>query len=336
MPVITIHLTMEQLQMLFENQQVNIDFGQQMELSASNALSDGKSKPFLEFFSQQIDNLRQNGNLRTLETYKTAYKKFKKFLQNEDIGFSHMTGDLMESYQTYLRGSNLAMNTVSFHMRILRRIYNKAVEQGYSTDQHPFRHVYTGMATTEKRALALKEIRKIKNLILIDEKLRFARDLFLFSFYTRGMAFVDMAYLKKSDIKNGVLTYKRHKTGQQLSVHWEQNMQEIVDSYQPESGPYLLPIIHKVNGKERNQYRNIQSKVNLNLKTLAQMVHINPRLSMYCARHSWATIARQQNVPLAIISCAMGHSNEKTTEIYLKSIDNSVIDKVNHQIINLL
>lgn len=150
------------------------------------------------------------------------------------------------------------------------------------------------------------------------------------------MAFVDMAYLKKSDINGNVLTYSRKKTGQILTIRWENSMQEIADRYPSRSGYFLLPIIHTHNEKERNQYRHVQTLINESLKTVGEMAGLSQKLTMYVARHSWATIARQMGVPLNVISYGMGHSNEKTTEIYLKSVDMTTIDNANHNILTQL
>lgn len=335
MPTITIHLTQEQLQTLVKEQEVDIDLPIDNIGRASNRqiLS---VQTFIELFKEQIVRLRLSGNLRTLETYQAAYRKFSAFLGERDLCSAPITSDLMESYQANLRRCDLSLNTVSFYMRILRAVYHKAVDKGLTIDHHPFRHVYTGMAKTSKRAITLEEIRRIKQLDIHSERLLFARDIFLLSFYTRGMAFVDMAYLKKSDLKDGILTYKRKKTGQQLHVRWEKEMQEIVDLYPSKTGKYLLPLIHTLNGKERNQYRNHQTKINEDLKKIAQLAGISQKLTMYCARHSWATIARQMNIPVEVISRGMGHTNERTTEIYLRSIDVKTLDQANHQILESL
>ena len=113
-------------------------------------------------------------------------------------------------------------------------------------------------------------------------------------------------------------------------------MQEITQRYPSKSGYYLLPIIHTQNGKERNQYRHVQTLINESLKTIGKMAKINSKLTMYVARHSWATIARQMGVPLNVISHGMGHSNEKTTEIYLKSVDMTIVDEANRNIMQQL
>ena len=121
-----------------------------------------------------------------------------------------------------------------------------------------------------------------------------------------------------------------------ITIRWEQPMQDIVDRYPNPTGKYMLPIIIKLNGKERNQYRHRQTIINKELKEIGKMAAINVPLSMYCSRHTWATVARDLQVPMNVISRAMGHTNERTTEIYIRSIDINKIDKANEQIINSL
>lgn len=335
MPAITIHLTQEQVQELFNNRDITIGVNICSFTNAANESFDSE-KSFFDFFQKEIENLKERGQKRTTETYKAAYKKFLCFTTNTQLPFRDVDSKLLEAFQAYLRKQNLSMNTISFHMRILRAVYNKAIEQGLADDLRPFRHVYTGIAKTSKRAISIEELRALRQFTSDDKNLLFARDMFLFSFYTRGMSFVDMAYLKKSDIINDILTYKRHKTGQSLNIRWEKKMQDIVNQYALPSSEYLLPFIHIRNGKERNQYRNCQSKINHNLKIVAKQVAIDQKLTMYCARHTWATIAQQMQIPIEVISRGMGHTNPKTTEIYLKSIDIKAIDQANHQILNSL
>ncbi len=289
---------------------------------------------FFSFMKEVIVQLKRLNRDRTAETYTATLSSFLRFQNRKDVLMEEMTSDLMQEYEAYLKASGIVMNTISFYMRILRAVYNRAVEKGIVEQRNPFRHVYTGIDKTVKRALALKEIRKIKELDLtFYPALDFARDMFLFSFYTRGMSFVDMAYLRKSDLKNGVLVYRRRKTGQQLSVKWEECMQAIVDKYKVRvmpDWPYLLPIITVMDAKKvRKQYKNSLYAVNLNLKRVAARIGLSIPLTTYVARHSWASIARNKNIPLAVISEAMGHDSELTTQIYLASLECSVIDKAN-------
>lgn len=345
MAYITIRLSQRQVLQLIEGQSITINISSAIPEVMSVDMLHMDNGPFhvssgitfLQFFNKQILQLAENGCHRTTETYRSAYHKFACFRMQQDLTFDAIDSQLLVSFQSYLRQQNLSMNTISFYMRILRSVYHKAVEQGLAVDCQPFSHVYTGQAKTDKRAIGIEELRKIRALDLQDRRLQFARDLFLFSVYTRGMSFVDIAYLKQGDIRNGILTYKRRKTGQMLNICWEEAMQEIVDRYQKQhGGTYLLPIINKENGKERNQYRHVQTQVNKHLKTIAEMAGMSTKLTMYCARHSWATIARQLQIPMEVISHGMGHTHERTTEIYLKSIDIESIDQANRRIICLL
>ena len=249
---------------------------------------------------------------------------------------NEIVSDLMTEYEAYLKSHGVAMNTVSFYNRILRAVYNRAVEKEITVQRYPFKHVYTGIDKTVKRAVPLKIIKRIKELDLsLKSSLDFARDMFLFSFYTRGMSFIDMAYLRKKDLQNGILSYRRRKTGQQLFIKWEKSMQEIIDKYPANENGYLLPII-KTDRNERLQYRNALRLVNNKLKEISVSIGLQVRLTMYVSRHSWASIARNQNIPLSVISAGMGHDSENTTQIYLTSLDNSTIDKANDLILKKL
>lgn len=286
------------------------------------------------FMQNIIVRLKQMGKQRTSETYQTTLKSFMQFRRDKDLLLDEITSEMIQTYEVYLQNRGISRNSSSFYMRILRAVYNQAVEKDLTSQRFPFKHVYTGVDKTVKRAISIKYIRQIKNLDLsMKPTLDFARDMFLFSFYTRGMAFVDMAYLKKKDLTNGILTYRRHKTGQQMLIKWEKCMQEILDKYDTTRSPYLLPIIKAMNEDERKQYGNALRMVNNKLKEIAKKICLPIPLSTYVARHSWASIAKSKNIPLSVISEGMGHDSETTTQIYLSSLDSSAIDRANSQII---
>lgn len=284
-----------------------------------------------------IVKLKQNGKVRTSETYKSALSSFKKFRQDEDIMLDCLTSEVMESYEAWLKGRGVALNTISFYTRILRAVYNRAVEDDIIENRNPFKHVYTGVDKTVKRALPLPVIKKIKALDLsLNTSLDYARDMFLMSFYLRGMSFIDMAFLKKTDLKNGYVTYRRRKTGQQLIIEWTKEMQMILDKYPENATDYLLPIIRNPGTNERCTYRNMGYNINHNLKKIAQMVGVQIPLTLYVARHSWASAAKAKGIPLSVISEGMGHDSEATTQIYLTSLDTSVVDRANSLILKSL
>ena len=295
-----------------------------------------KDVSLFSFWHNVIAQLKQLGKVRTAETYTATLKSFMKFQNNQDVPLDGITSDMMLLYEAHLKARGVRMNTISFYMRIFRAVYNRAVEKGLTTQQNPFRHVYTGVDKTVKRAIPIKDIKALKDMDLsMNPTLDFTRDMFMFSFYTRGMSFVDMAYLRKSDIKNGVLTYRRRKTGQELSIKWEKCMAEIVAKYPENKTDFLLPII-KEQGNERKQYDNALHLVNYHLKDLSERLKLQRPLTMYVARHSWASAAKSKNVPLSVISEGMGHDSEATTQIYLASLETSVVDKANKMILGLL
>ena len=295
---------------------------------------EANEQSLFNFMQGVIVQLQQMGKQRTSETYRCTLKSFMQFRDDKDVLLENIDSDLMLMYEAFLRGKGLTKNSTSFYMRILRAVYNRAVEKDLTTNRNPFKHVYTGIDKTIKRAIQLKAIKQIKNLDLsLQPSLEFARDMFLFSFYTRGMSFIDMAYLKKKDLSNGILSYRRRKTGQQLFIRWEKCMQEIVDKHDADYySPYLLPII-QYPYDNRNQYKNVLYRTNKSLKEIAKMVGLSIPLTLYVARHSWASIAKSKNIPISVISEGMGHDSEMTTQIYLASLDNAVVDRANAQIL---
>ena len=289
------------------------------------------------FMQGCIAQLQQMGKQRTSETYRCTLKSFMQFREDKDLLLEDIDSDLMVMYEAYLHNRGLTKNSTSFYMRILRAVYNRAVEKDLTINRNPFKHVYTGIDKTIKRAIPLKAIKQIKNLDLsLQPSLDFARDMFMFSFYTRGMSFIDMAYLKKKDLSNGILSYRRRKTKQQLFIRWERCMQEIVEKYENPLSEYLLPIIKPKKGDERKQYQNVMCIVNRHLKDIGKMTNLKQPLTMYTARHSWASVAKNKNVPISVISKGMGHDSEMTTQIYLASLDTAVVDKANKMILKSL
>ena len=295
-----------------------------------------KEASLFSFMHETIGLLRQLGRERTSETYTTTLKSFMAFRNNQDVPLDGVNDELILLYEAWLKARGVCMNTVSFYMRILRAVYNRAVEKGLTPQRHPFRHVYTGIDKTVKRAVSIKVMRAIKTIDLsLQPSLDFARDMFLFSFYTRGMSFIDMAYLRRKDLCNGFLTYRRRKTGQILTIRWEKCMEQLVTKHAISSTDYLLPII-KHTGDERKQYINVMHQVNNSLKRISKILKLSRPLTMYVARHSWASAAKSKNIPLAVISEGMGHDSETTTQIYLASLETSVVDKANKIILELL
>lgn len=289
------------------------------------------------FMESIIVKLKQNGKIRTSETYTATLNSFKKFRKDEDLMLDCLTSEIMEAYEAWQKNKGNSPNTISFYTRILRAAYKRAVDDEIIEDRNPFRRVYTGVDKTVKRALPLSVIKQIRNLDLsLIPELDFARDMFLMSFMLRGMSFIDMAFLKKTDLSNGYIIYRRRKTGQQLIIEWTKEMQVLLDKYSENASDYLLPIIRNTGVNDRCVYRNVGYNINHNLKRIAEKVGVTIPLTLYVARHSWASAAKAKGVPLSVISEGMGHDSESTTQIYLASLDTSVVDKANSLILKSL
>lgn len=238
-------------------------------ISYRNSLENRTS--VFDYIRIRINYLKDAGRERTSETYEQMLFSFMKFRNHEDLYFDMIDDKLICQYESFMKNSNLCRNTTSFYMRILRSVYNRAVEDGLSKHMNPFRHVYTGVDKTSKRAIGLDEIRRIKNLNLSNTpKLDFARDIFLFSFYMRGMSFIDIAYLQKTNLSGGYISYNRKKTGQQMTIKWEKEMEEIANKYVSQSDTFLFPIIERNDGTERKQYLNKMLLINRRLKVIAE------------------------------------------------------------------
>lgn len=292
---------------------------------------------FMQFMQTLIDELVSNCKFRTAETYSTTRNSFRRFLNDSDIPFEKMTREVIEKYELWLLSGGLLRNTTSFYMRVLRAAYNQAVERGFAPKEEIFKHVYTGVDKTGKRAVSLEVVRMLKQMDLTgNQGLALSRDLFLFSFYARGMSFVDMAYLRQSDLSAGSLHYARSKTGQRLQVKWEPCMQEIVDRYPVNPNGFLLPIITRPDRDFRHQYRSRLCQVNAGLRILSERLGLPVPVTTYVARHTWASVAYRQDIPVTVISEALGHDSERTTRIYLASIGTERVDYANSMIISLL
>ena len=236
---------------------------------------DSSSVSVLSFMRGQVDYLYRCNRLGTAKNYERALHSFSLFLGG-DIPFMAITEQLVEDYNASLLQHGIVRNSVSFYMRILRAVYNKAVRRHLAEPANPFQNVYTGVDKTRKRAIDERLVAQLYKLSLPrGSSLELSRDIFIFCYCMRGMAFVDAAYLKKTDIQDGFIRYVRRKTGQLLSVRIESDMRRIIGRYAPETegSCYVFPILKSEEAKAA--YRQYQSAINVynrRLKKLAELL----------------------------------------------------------------
>ena len=290
----------------------------------------GYFSPFADYV---IKDLKACNRRKTASICITAKKSFERFLCDREILIDKIDNDLMRKYEGWLINTGMMKNTVSCYMRALRSVYNRAVKHNLTAPNNPFDNVLTRNDKTIKRAVDEEVIVQIKKMDLTSHKeLALSRDLFMFSFYMRGISFIDMANLRKSNVKNGYIIYSRSKTRQLLTVKMEPCMREIISRYEEQTtDDYLLPVYTARNRDNASQLRNHNKR----LKRISEMLGLEKSLSSYVSRHTWATLALRKGVPIEVISESMGHENETTTRIYLASLGQSVVDKANEEIIRL-
>ncbi|MDH6304147.1 integrase [Parabacteroides sp. PF5-5] len=282
--------------------------------------------------------LRLQSRERTAEAYLSATRSLIRFNDGRDIPLEKLDAPLMRRYEAWLKSSTLSLNTISFYMRNLRALLNRAVSEGLIESPHanPFSQVYTGVQPTRKRALSKEEVRILDKLDLTRNDMKTkdiglcqALDIFLFCFHARGMSFVDVAYLKKTDVRDGVISYLRRKTGQLLELRITPAMQSIIEYYEEttKDSPFLFPLIREPDKPHRPQYLAALKVQNNRLHRIECRLGWKKKLTTHVTRHSWATIAKGERLPLWVISEGLGHANEKVTYTYLASFDRSVMDK---------
>ena len=303
----------------------------------------GRDVRFLAAIDAEVRFMQRTKNYGRVCSYTSARCSFARFLSSTtiirnkrrvlrkgDIRLTDITAGVIIEYGKWLEDNGVVKNTVSFYMRILRAIFNRAVRKHDIIMSNPFADVYTGNDRTEKRNVNMNVIQQLVNLDLSQYRsLSYARDLFLFSFLTRGMPFVDIAYLHIANIQGRTMTYRRHKTEQSIKQTLDPQAVKIVERWHEPDSEMVFPILDITADEETiyRQYRSELSLQNKRLKKLSEMIGGNVHLTSYVARHTWATVAWECDIPLSEISMALGHTSERTTRIYLNISDSLRLDR---------
>lgn len=283
-------------------------------------------RPFLPTVINEIEKRRGLTGTSTLENELTAVRSFIRYV-GRSLTMADITPELIRGYERWLLDRGVRPNTSACYMRSLRAVLNRCGADGNNL----FENVRTGKETTKKRAADEETLRRIKHLQLHDGSfLALARDAHLFSIMAMGIPFIDLAHLKKSDVKDGFIVYNRKKTGRRVTVKMEPCMQEIIDRYTDKSSLYLFPLLRTGSEKE---YHALLCRYNRALAKLSTMTNLSLKLTTYTARHTWASMAYKRGVPLAVISKALGHSSPVTTLAYLKEIDDTAIEQANKRLL---
>ena len=300
----------------------------------SGLLHSDNTSLFSHYVEKQTVRLRQLGRYSTARNYQTALRSFLDFCGHRQISFSDFNSTLVADYERWLK-NKVTLNTVSCYLRSLRAVYNKAVTEGLVVDKSPFSRSYTGYPKTEKRSVGIADIRKLSKLPLKQGTFAcLVRDIFLFCIFACGMPFVDVAFLRKSQISDGYLTYHRKKTHQKIRIRLLPCAQSIINRYRSSDSDYVFPFLTRTDPEEAyKQYKEKLSYYNKVLKDIGKQAGIARKLTSYVSRHSWASLAYEQNTDVSVISKGLGHTSANTTYIYIKGIDDVRLDDANRKIV---
>jgi site-specific recombinase XerD len=291
-----------------------------------------------DFGARLLSELEEAGKFSTAHVYRAVFHRLESYA-GHDLRFRDLTPGFLKRFEQRLFQQNCKRNTVSLYLRMLRAAYNRATRAGNARRMPAglFSNVFTGTDKAEKRALSLSTLSRLYRADLAEQpRLAFARDLFILSFYLRGIPFVDLTGLRKSDVSNTCIRYCRSKTGAPLEVDIEPCIRELL--HRLGSGTaYLLPLLTAGDGRQGYaQYQSALRRYNRLLAQLSRELHLRTRLSSYVARHSWATLAYREQIPVAVISESLGHASEKLTYHYLAGFENRTLRDANRRLIALL
>jgi integrase len=294
------------------------------------------------FLSEVIKGLMERGKIGRARLYKRLQTSLKEFIGNKHLCFNDIDVPFLNRYEAFMYRQGLVENSISTYFKVLRALLNKAIQdKRMKKEQYPFEDYSLGKFSTitEKRAMSKEDLQKVIALPLnLRSKLHVARDLFLFSYYGRGMNLSDMANLKWKQIVKDRVVYTRLKTGKLMQFKLLAPATEILERYRELSGgqaeDFVFPIldknVHVTPEQIANRINYVNKQVNQSLQALADQANISVHLTTYVARHTYATVLKQSGISTGVISEALGHGGEKITQTYLKSFSNEVLDEASH------
>lgn len=297
------------------------------------------------FFDLHIQRLKDAGRIGNAKVYHSTKNSLSKFREEKDFQFSDITTSFLNRYEESFLKRSVCLNGIFVHMRTFKTLCNFAKIDGIVRDDfNPFKDYsfkkYRNIVT-KKRAISREDIKKIEDMKLEEGSNSFhSRNYFMFSFYCRGINFIDMAFLKWSDINDNRIEYSRKKTHKRQNIGLLEPAVAILGYYHKtnfiDNDGYIFPILkaqHNTPQSIENRTDKVLRMVNTDLKAIGIELGIKDRLTTYVARHTYATVMKRQGAPLALISESLGHQNERITQVYLDSFGNDVLDEVNRLIL---
>lgn len=296
-----------------------------------------------EHFQEKITLMEISGRTGNARSYRDTCNSFFNFHTDKQLSFKNLNVGLLEKYEAHLRSRNNQDSGIAFRMRSIRAIFNSAIRNGIvKADYYPFDKYKISKLKGKglKRALSRDEIKRILDLDLSERPdLIDSKNYFVFSYFTRGINFVDLMKLKKDNIQGENIEYIRSKTKGRFIIKILPPVKSILDYYLSKDykTEYLFPILLKnelTPQQIENRKHKTLGKFNKDLKEIATLAKVAKNVTSYVIRHSYATNLKQLGIATDLISTSMGHANLDVTNNYLKEFENSVIDDANEKLLN--
>lgn len=294
---------------------------------------------FYTFTQGLVDDLYERDKIGLGRMYKGVLSVIKTFTKGRDFPFRELNLDFIHRFERWhLAKNDNGLGGLSAYLRTIRAIYNKAVKLDIAErDASPFLKYTIRNGKPHARAIEPDLIRAIKTAPLTSgTTLERDRNIFMLSFYFRGMSYTDLAHLRRSDFVDGRIFYARQKTETPITVAINEQAWDILEYFgfsQKAPHEYILPIIQRHTAKD--QYADVmwaRKRFNKNLKKIADITGIEETLTSYVARHSFASIADEQDIPLTVISGMLGHQRMSTTQAYLKQLSRNRLDTYQNEV----
>ncbi|MDX5429216.1 MAG: site-specific integrase [Bacteroidota bacterium] len=313
------------------------------ELFRSRFLGSKKSSRLLEFLSNHVQILGEQGKLSTQSAYQSTFNVLKEFTRNQEISFYSVDYEFLVSFEKFLFQRGSTEGGVHHHMRNVRAIFNEAIRKGYcESEYYPFSHKHNEQGYSLSRvkskakpqSLSDQELERFKNLPLEKyPELVDSHMYFMFSYYTRGMNFNDMARLTRRNLKGGRIVYQRRKTGTTFSIKEDPRIKSILSHFYHPGSTFLFPILnsqHKTERQQKDRIHKCLRKFNRDLRKIGELIDASIPITSYTARHTWASTLKRKGISTEIISEGLGHSEITTTKAYLENFNEDILDQTSN------
>lgn len=303
----------------------------------------GSTSFVYDFIEILLKEMEQKGKAGNRTVYRDTRNALQKYRPSKTLMFADIDYKFLKGWEAHLFSRGCTSGGIGVRMRTLRAVLNEAIRRGdmakelypFSTQENKNGYSITHLKSKKSpRALSMEDIERLKDFpITTYPELKKSHAYFMFSYYCRGMNFTDMAYLKRENIYNKRIDYKRKKTGQEFSIGVTPQAQEILDYFKEikeNNNNYVFPILsdfHQTPQQQKDRIKKCTKYYNKDLKRMAAILEIPINLTSYVARHTFGNVLKAKNVPISVISEMYGHDNIETTKFYLAKFENTVLDE---------